>query len=101
MFHLFTWNFRAELYVWEHVKILASFWENDSEVLTPAHNMLPLPSLLFSFAADSQSVSKVSCNSSFLQDFVLSLINYVENPLWLFEVLQEVFKTFSICASEV
>ena len=69
--------------------------------LTPAHNLLPLPSLLFSFAADSQSVSKMSCNSSFLQDFVLSSVNYVENPLWLFEVLQEVFKKFSICASEI
>ena len=83
------------------MKNLASFWENDSEVLTPAYNLLPLPSLLFSFAADAQSTSKMSCNSSFLQDFVLSLVNYVENPLWLFEVLQEVFKTFSICASEI
>ena len=83
------------------MKNLASFWENDSEVFTPAHNLLPLPSLLFSFAADSQTTSKMSRNSSFLQDFVLSLVNYVENPVWLFEVLQEVIKKFSICAIEI
>ncbi|XP_073243732.1 uncharacterized protein [Porites lutea] len=38
----------------------------------------------------SQSASKESsCDSCFLQDFVSFLINNVDNPMWLFEVLKE------------
>ena len=43
-------------------------------------------------AGYSQSASKESsCDSCFLQDFVSFLVNNVDNPMWLFEVLKEVF----------
>ena len=41
--------------------------------------------------AKSQPDSRTSVDSCYLHKFVSSLISGVSNPLWLFEVLQEVF----------
>lgn len=49
---------------------------------------------VISLAAQLASASKVSCDSCYLQKFVYSLINSVDNPLWLFEVLKQVFSEF-------